>query len=75
MCVSRYEAHLHSEEGWDFVGGVFPGCPIPLSGHNRQVTNDTHNTTRRHIDDSQLFLSLFLELVRSARVGAHRKQP
>lgn len=34
---SWYEAHLHSEEGWNFVGGVFPGCPIPLSGHNRQL--------------------------------------
>lgn len=34
---NRYEAHLQSEEGWDFVGGVFPGSPVPLAGHNRQV--------------------------------------
>jgi len=32
-----YEVHLHSKEGWNFVGGVFPGCPIPLSGHNRHL--------------------------------------
>ena len=23
--VAWYEAHLHSEEGWDAVGGLFPG--------------------------------------------------
>ena len=33
--VSWYEAHLHSEEGWDMVGGVFPGAPVILHGHNR----------------------------------------
>jgi penicillin amidase/acyl-homoserine-lactone acylase len=29
-----YEAHFISEEGWDFYGGLFPGSPIPLIGHN-----------------------------------------
>ena len=29
-----YEAHLHSEEGWNMVGGLFPGSPVVLVGHN-----------------------------------------
>ena len=33
--VSWYEAHLVSEEGWDFYGALFPGSPIPLIGHNQ----------------------------------------
>ena len=32
--VAWYEAHLISEEGWDFFGGLFPGSPTPLIGHN-----------------------------------------
>jgi len=32
--VAWYEAHFISEEGWDFYGGLFPGSPIPLLGHN-----------------------------------------
>jgi len=35
--VAWYEAHLHSEEGWDMVGGVFPGAPLILHGHNRNL--------------------------------------
>jgi penicillin amidase/acyl-homoserine-lactone acylase len=35
--VAWYEAHLHSEEGWDMVGGLFPGAPIILHGHNRNL--------------------------------------
>ena len=35
--VAWYEAHLHSEEGWDCVGGLFPGTPIVLHGHNRDL--------------------------------------
>ena len=35
--VAWYEAHLHSEEGWDAVGGVFPGAPVILHGHNRDL--------------------------------------
>jgi acyl-homoserine-lactone acylase len=33
--VTWYEAHLHSEEGWDAVGGLFPGMPLVTHGHNR----------------------------------------
>lgn len=32
-----YEAHLHSEAGWDMVGGLFPGAPLVIHGHNRQL--------------------------------------
>jgi len=35
--VAWYEAHLHSEEGWDIVGGTFPGAPLILHGHNREL--------------------------------------
>ena len=35
--VAWYEVHLRSEEGWDMVGGVFPGSPIILHGHNRNL--------------------------------------
>jgi penicillin amidase/acyl-homoserine-lactone acylase len=30
--VAWYEARLHSETGWDMVGGVFPGSPVVLHG-------------------------------------------
>jgi acyl-homoserine-lactone acylase len=32
-----YEAHVKSDEGWDMVGGVFPGAPVILHGHNRDL--------------------------------------
>jgi len=32
-----YEAHLHSEEGWNAVGGLFPGSPVVLVGHNENL--------------------------------------
>ncbi len=35
--VSWYEAHIRSEEGWDMAGGVFPGTPVILQGHNRRL--------------------------------------
>lgn len=35
--VAWYEAHLHSEEGWDMVGGLFPGMPVMGHGHNRDL--------------------------------------
>jgi len=35
--VAWYEAHLRSEEGWDAVGGLFPGAPVVLHGHNRHL--------------------------------------
>ena len=35
--VAWYEVHLHSEEGWDAVGGLFPGTPAIIHGHNRHL--------------------------------------
>ncbi len=35
--VAWYEAHMHSEDGMDIVGGVFPGVPVILHGHNRNL--------------------------------------
>lgn len=35
--VTWYEAHLHSEQGWDAVGGLFPGMPVVTHGHNRYL--------------------------------------
>ena len=35
--VAWYEAHVHSEEGWNMVGGVFPGAPVILHGHNENL--------------------------------------
>ena len=32
--VAWYEAHVTSEEGWNMSGGLFPGAPIVLHGHN-----------------------------------------
>ena len=32
-----YEAHVHSEEGWDMVGALFPGSPVIIHGHNRNL--------------------------------------
>ncbi|MCB8944668.1 MAG: acylase [Ardenticatenaceae bacterium] len=33
-----YEAHIHSEEGLDMVGGLLPGSPLITHGHNRHVS-------------------------------------
>jgi penicillin amidase/acyl-homoserine-lactone acylase len=33
--VAWYEAHIHSDEGWDMVGGTFPASPVIIHGHNR----------------------------------------
>jgi acyl-homoserine-lactone acylase len=35
--VTWYEAHLHSDEGWDAAGGLFPGMPVITHGHNRDL--------------------------------------
>jgi penicillin amidase/acyl-homoserine-lactone acylase len=35
--VAWYEARLHSEEGLDIAGGLFPGSPLILHGHNRHL--------------------------------------
>ena len=35
--VAWYEAHIHSDEGLDIMGGVFPGTPMILHGFNRHL--------------------------------------
>ncbi|MCP4416245.1 MAG: acylase, partial [Chloroflexi bacterium] len=35
--VAWYEAHLHSEEGWNMVGGLLPGSPTITHGHNEHL--------------------------------------
>jgi acyl-homoserine-lactone acylase len=32
--VAWYEAHLSSEEGWNILGGLFPGSPVIFTGVN-----------------------------------------
>ena len=29
-----YEAHVNSDEGWNMLGGLFPGLPLPVIGTN-----------------------------------------
>jgi penicillin amidase/acyl-homoserine-lactone acylase len=35
--VTWYEAHVHSEAGWDMAGALFPGAPVIIQGHNRDL--------------------------------------
>jgi penicillin amidase/acyl-homoserine-lactone acylase len=35
--VTWYEAHVVSEEGWNMTGGLFPGAPVVLHGHNEHL--------------------------------------
>ena len=51
--VSWYEAHLVSNEGWDFYGGFFPGSPVPLLGHNKYLGWKVKN---RFWYDSEAFI-------------------
>ena len=32
-----YEVHVHSEEGWDMAGALFPGSPVLIQGHNHNL--------------------------------------
>ena len=34
---SWYEAHLNSDEGWNLLGGLFPGSPFPMIGTNEHL--------------------------------------
>lgn len=35
--LTWYEAHVHSEEGWDIIGATFPGGPLIFKGHNANM--------------------------------------
>ena len=32
-----YEAHVNSDEGWNMLGGLFPGLPLPVIGTNENL--------------------------------------
>jgi len=34
---SWYEAHVISDEGWNMLGGLFPGSPFPMIGTNEHL--------------------------------------
>ncbi len=48
--VAWYEAHMHSNQGMDMVGGTFPGSPIILHGHNRNL-GWAHTVNTPHLTD------------------------
>lgn len=57
--VSWYEAQMVSESGWNFTGGLFPGAPMPLHGHNDQLGwaltvnyPDLVDVYELHVDDA-----------------------
>lgn len=35
--VTWYEAQVQSQEGWNTIGGLFPGSPLILHGHNAHL--------------------------------------
>jgi acyl-homoserine-lactone acylase len=35
--VTWYEVQVHSEEGWNMTGGLFPGSPVVFHGHNEYL--------------------------------------
>jgi acyl-homoserine lactone acylase PvdQ len=35
--VAWWQARLMTEDGWSMQGGLFPGTPLPLLGHNRDL--------------------------------------
>jgi acyl-homoserine-lactone acylase len=35
--LTWYEAHVHSEDGWDAAGALLPGVPTIAHGHNRYL--------------------------------------
>lgn len=35
--LQNYEAHVHSDEGWDFSGVMYTGLPFPEYGHNKYL--------------------------------------
>jgi|Marorgknorr_s2lv_1036017.scaffolds.fasta_scaffold00477_2 acyl-homoserine-lactone acylase len=47
---SWYEAHVNSEDGWNMLGGLFPGLPIPVIGTNEYL-GWTHTYNYPDIND------------------------
>lgn len=49
--VAWYEAHVHSEEGWNMAGGTFPGGPLIFSGHDENKAW-AHTVNRPDLSDT-----------------------
>jgi acyl-homoserine-lactone acylase len=49
--VAWYEVVVHSEQGWDFAGALFPGVPTPVVGHNKTL-GWTHTVNRPDLIDT-----------------------
>jgi acyl-homoserine-lactone acylase len=83
--VAWYEAVVHSREGWDFAGALFPGSPFPLMGHNRTLgwTNtvnrpdliDVYRLTLDNSGERYLFDGKWLPLERKRVVLKVRMGP
>ncbi|GAC1345810.1 MAG: acylase [Myxococcales bacterium] len=48
--VAWYEAQVASEEGWNMTGGLFPGSPVVLLGHN-DALGWSHTVNKPHLID------------------------
>ena len=48
--LTWYEAHVHSGEGWNMIGGTFPGSPLIFKGHD-EVKGWTHTINRPDLAD------------------------
>jgi acyl-homoserine-lactone acylase len=49
--VAWYEVVVHSGQGWDFAGALFPGVPTPVVGHNKTL-GWTHTVNRPDLIDT-----------------------
>jgi len=64
--TSWYEVHVHSEQGWNMVGGLFPGSPVLFIGHsenhgwshtvNSPKLVDIYKLTLNPANETQYFL-------------------
>ncbi|HXN55921.1 MAG TPA: acylase [Myxococcales bacterium] len=48
--VAWYEGQVVSEEGWNMTGGLFPGAPVVLLGHN-ETLGWAHTVNQPHLID------------------------
>lgn len=48
--LTWYEAHVHSDEGWNMIGGTFPGGPMIFKGHDENKAW-THTINRPDLAD------------------------
>lgn len=53
--VAWYEVRLHSDEGWDIAGGIFPGSPVVLHGANARL-GWAHTVNEPDLIDSYLLV-------------------